>query len=276
MIKRIMLLLLPSILLILNCTPPADLSSKKGSLLIIGGGRRPDNIMQKFVDLCGGTKAKIAVIPTASSYYKEAGPKYVKKFKELGVMDAEAFNILSQEDADSDSIVNKLKDFDGYFFGGGNQNKLTEYFLDSKAQQLFLESYQQGKSFGGTSAGAAIMSEIMLTGDGNWTILEKDSVKTARGFGFLDNVIIDQHFFKRKRFNRLLNAVIINRTKGIGIDEATSIWVKPDSTAQVIGESVVLVVDPKNAVMPEKLEAGVLTSQDLKLSIYKHNDTFRL
>ena len=118
------------------------------------------------------------------------------------------------------------------------------------------------------------MSQIMITGDGNWNVLMKDSVKTVTGFGFLENVVIDQHFFKRRRFNRLLNISMQHSVTGVGIDESTAIWVKNGSTAEVLGESVVLVIHPHK--IKADPAAPLLTGQNLMLDIYKQGDVFRL
>ncbi len=67
---------------------------------------------------------------------------------------------------------------------------------------------------------------------------------TAEGFGFLDDVIIDQHFIKRKRLNRLISLILENPSKlGVGIDESTAIVVYPNRRLEVIGESQVIIFD---------------------------------
>lgn len=259
-----------------DCVSQQKKDHHKGHLIIIGGGKRPPSIMEKFVELSGGSEARIAIIPTASSYYLEVGKEYEQEFLNLGAARAQAFYIRSREEADQDSIIERLKTFSGYFFGGGDQNRLTEYFLESKALQLFHDQYQKGAIFGGTSAGAAIMSSIMITGEGNWEIPMRDSVVARPGFGFISNAIIDQHFFKRRRFNRLLNTVIQHQTNGIGIDESTAIWVKPDDEIEVLGASVVIVLQTSRAGFEEPDSSGLLTTRGIELSVYKKNDRFRL
>ena len=259
-----------------HCSGREKTDHQKGHLIIIGGGKRPQSIMEKFVELSGGPQARIAIIPTASSYFLEVGKEYEQEFLKLGAARAQAFNIHSREEADRDSMVEQLKTYSGYFFGGGDQNRLTEYFLDSKTLQLFHDQYQNGATFGGTSAGAAVMSSVMITGDGNWEVPMKDSVKTTTGFAFMPAVIIDQHFFKRRRFNRLLNVVIENQTNGIGIDESTAIWVKPDDEIEVLGESVVIVLHTRRAGFGEPDSTGLLTARGIELSVYKNNERFRL
>jgi cyanophycinase len=246
----------------------------KGNLIIIGGGDRTEQIMQKFVELSGGKQARIAIIPTASEYYEESGREIQKEFLGYGVAAAQVFNIISREQADNDSIARALQNFDGYFFGGGDQSRLTRFFLGSKTIQLFHKQYQAGKTLGGTSAGAAIMSEVMITGDGSWKTMHKDSVVTTPGFGFVSNAIIDQHFVRRLRFNRLLNVVILNNLPGVGIDEATAVWVKPDGAMEVLGESVVMVLKP--GLRTNSSNPTLLTGQGYQLDLYKNGAQFKL
>jgi cyanophycinase len=252
-------------------------SNIKGHLIIIGGGSpRPATAMQKFIELAGGHDAKIAIIPMASEYYQENGQDYEKEFRESGVRKAKAFYILDSLSANADSTADSLKLYTGFYFGGGDQNRLTTIFGNSKSLTAFQQRYAEGAVMGGTSAGAAIMSKIMITGDGNWNVLEKDSVKAIEGFGFLTNAIIDQHFVQRSRFNRLLSLVIQYQQIGIGIDEKTAIWVKPNGEAEVMGDGVVLVLDPRRASYPESIQSNLLIAKNLQLSIYHSGETFQI
>jgi cyanophycinase len=248
----------------------------KGHLVIIGGGSpRPHAAMNKFVELAGGTDAKIAIIPMASEMYLESGKRYQQEFEKLGVLEATPFYIQSREAANNDSILMLLEQYDGFFFGGGNQNRLTKIFLQSKSLNLFHRKYQQGAILAGTSAGAAIMSKVMLTGEGNWTVLQKDSVKYAEGFGFISDAIIDQHFIERKRFNRLLATSIECRQTGIGIDRETAIWVKPSGDLQVLGKGVVTLIRTDHAKFLSGLNEENLSARNIRLDIYSAGDIFR-
>jgi cyanophycinase len=272
LIKKFYFLLI-SIFLIGSCENPDE--AVKGNLIIIGGGSpRPPEAMKKFVELAGGVEAKIAIIPMASELYLESGKIYQKEFEALGVLEAIPFYINDKAAADSDSILNRLEECTGYFFGGGNQNKLTEIFLKSKSLRLFQRKYKEGAVLGGTSAGAAIMSKNMLTGEGNWMVLQKDSIKYSEGFGFIHEAIIDQHFIERKRFSRLLAATIELRQNGIGIDRETAIWVKPQREVQVFGKGVVIVIQTDQAKFSPGDQEGNLSAQNLVLDIYKGGDSF--
>jgi cyanophycinase len=124
------------------------------------------------------------------------------------------------------------------------------------------ERYRAGAVIGGTSAGAAVMSDPMITGDerrlgGNrppsdstqaFLTIDRGNIVTAAGFGLLPAAIVDQHFVRRKRHNRLISLVLEHPERiGAGIDESTALLVTPDGRWHVLGESVVVVYDARQA-----------------------------
>ncbi len=60
---------------------------KSGSLVIVGGGGMPDDVLKKFIELAGGLDAPIVVLPTSmpdplpadsgAAFFKRAGAKRV-------------------------------------------------------------------------------------------------------------------------------------------------------------------------------------------------------
>ncbi len=247
----------------------------KGHLIAIGGGSpRPALAMQKFVELAGGESAHIAIIPMASEVYRESGERYEKEFLAMGVKKARAFYIQDRLSANSDSTVDSLRSYSGFFFGGGDQNRLTAIFRHTRALELFQQKYRDGAVMGGTSAGAAILSKIMITGEGNWNVLIEDSTHFDEGFGFISAAIIDQHFTQRERFNRLLSLVIQQRLMGIGVDERTAVWIKPSGEAEVMGECGVVVLDPQAAVYSDV--TNWLSAKNIRLSIYIAGERFQI
>jgi len=153
----------------------------KGNLFIIGGGNREDAVMERFVRLAGGSDSKIVIIPIASGY----------QMKRIGCKNID-FLIFDKSTADSPENLKKLEGVTGVFFGGGDQNILTKAMLGTKLLDLVKNVYYSGGVVGGTSAGAAVMSQIMITGDElinkdssrSFNTIQKNNVKTAEGFGF--------------------------------------------------------------------------------------------
>ena len=263
----------------------ATAGDARGHLVIIGGGERTEAIMKRFVDLAGGPgRAKIIVIPLASSEPVQTGNDYVAEFHGLGVTDVRAL-IPTRAEAMAESTSATLAGATGVFFSGGDQVFITRVIVGTPLQRRLHELYRAGAVIGGTSAGAAIMSKVMITGD---ELINKDSsnifvsilkgnVQTIEGLGFLDRVIIDQHFVKRKRLNRLISVVLENPTlPGIGIDESTAIIVKPGGTAEVLGEGTVVVVDPRRARDIHTDAHGNLAARNCTLSIFSTGESFDL
>ncbi len=256
----------------------------KGRLVIVGGGERTDEIMKEFIRLAGGSNAVIAIFPMASSVPEEVGPSYVKEMLGLGVKEAFYLNI-NAEQANQDSMVAKMKDVTGVFYSGGDQVLLTAALLNTKVQAKVAEIYAKGGVVGGTSAGAAVMSRIMITGNellnkdssASFFTLTKGNVETKEGFGFVTEAVIDQHFVVRKRHNRLLSIIMQNPTLlGVAIDEATSIIVHPDRKFTVLGESVVIVYDATQSKHIRTNKNNYLTAENMAMHILQAGDSFDL
>jgi cyanophycinase len=226
-----------------------------GKLVIIGGGDKPDYILHKIIDFAGGKDAKIIVVPNASSEPVESGEYNVEEFRKLGCNNVN-YLFCSRDEANQDSIVKKLDGVTGIFFGGGDQAFLTRDLLGTKLLDAIKKIYENGGVVSGTSAGAAVMSKIMITGNelinkdssSAFIDIKKGNIETIEGFGFIKSAIIDQHFIKRKRLNRLISLMIENPTLvGIGIDESTAIIVDKNLDFEVTGEGQVIVFDPSNS-----------------------------
>jgi cyanophycinase len=205
--------------------------------------------MRKFIELAGGTDAPIIAIPTASSE-PDAAEYYEKLFRETyGCTNAVSLDIRKKTDAgraDWAALARKAK---GIFFGGGDQARITNALLGTPVGDAIAAAFADGAVVGGTSAGTACQSEVMITGEGDFSLVATRSVETWRGLGFLPaDVVVDQHFLKRQRENRLLSLVLENPALlGVGVDEATAAWFRPDGTFEVLGRSAVMVLDAKGA-----------------------------
>jgi cyanophycinase len=258
----------------------------RGTLLIVGGGTQPHSLVQEFIDLAGGRgQARIAILPMAS---EESAASGKDKKAELDSMGADAFVVdVTREQADADSIVKLLRTATGIWFPGGDQARLTAHLQGSAALRTIQERYRDGAVVGGTSAGAAIMSDSMLTGNQFFPGLAAavdSGVSTARigrhvievipGLGFLHNAIVDQHFIKRGRENRLFS-VIMERPSfiGVGIDEGTAIRVYPDGHWAVLGASAAIVFDARNATVTPA-DAPRLGEVGMRVSVLPAGSTF--
>ena len=255
-------------------------SQTKGKLVIVGGVQTSE-IVKKYVELAGGINARIIVIPNAGSEPVKWSKVQVEEFAEFG---AKAdYLLFTRETADDEINLKKMDSANAVFFLGGDQSDLARDMLDTKLLSKVFDIYNYGGVVGGSSAGAAIMSEVMITGnelvnaDSNeaFITIEKGNVEVKRGFGFLKNAIIDQHFLKRKRHNRTISAVIEHPNLfGIAIDESTGIIVYPNETFEVIGNNQVLVYDPTDGKNIREDKHGNLGITDMKLNVLINGDKF--
>ncbi len=271
-------------LLIVFVCISSSFAQNRGRLMIIGGGDRPDYMMNRFIEYAGGRDAKIIIVPNASGDRIGTAEYQVEQFKNLGVENVDYIDC-TKETADADSNLAKLENVSGIFFSGGDQSRLTRDFLGSKFLEKIRELYSNGAILGGTSAGAAIMSKVMLTGNelansdssSAYHTIQKNNIETVEGFGFVTKAVIDQHFIKRKRNNRLLSVILEHPDLlGIGIDEATCIIVNPDDTFEVLGENQVIVYDATEAVNISTDKNNNLSGSNLKLHILSSGEKFDL
>lgn len=235
----------------------------RGYLLIVGGGPQPPALVQRFVDLAGGQgRARIVVFAMASADGAASGEAKAAELRKLG---ATALNVwVDHEQANTDSVARLLDGVTGIWFGGGDQMRLTQALRGTRTEAAIHARYMAGAVVGGTSAGAAVMTTPMITGSerhpggdrpptdtssGFMTIARNDIV-TDSGFALLPNAIVDQHFLRRKRHNRLLSLVLEGPVHlGAGIDESTALLVYPDGHWSVLGASVALIYDARHSAV---------------------------
>lgn len=197
----------------------------RGQLLLIGGGEESQDILEKMVSLSEG---KVLIMPHASSIPEEVGSETKALLESAGARQVEVCLKLPDECLEMISETNLI------FFTGGSQNRLLRAFKNTTALQLIREKHEDKLSLAGTSAGTAIMSEVMLTGD------PEDPYD--QGFGFVKKMILDMHFIVRNREPRLLKAMADHPGLiGVGVDESTAILVGEGESFQVIGVSAVRV-----------------------------------
>lgn len=252
--KKVWLL---SVLLVFGLAAAA-FGDAKGYLFIIGGGDRPESMMRRFVELAGqfGT-GKIVIFPMASSEPAKSGASLVAEFKGLGARQVES-HILTRKQALAVESVRILDGAGGVFFSGGDQSRQMAVLRGTPVHSALVELYESGCVMAGTSAGAAVMSEVMITGDERRKVkkghefetLEAGNIVTVEGLGFIKTAVIDQHFVTRRRLNRLIS-VIAERPQllGIGIDEETAIVVRPDEKFEVVGNKQVVIFDAAQAAV---------------------------
>lgn len=253
----------------------------KGKLFIIGGGSRPDFLVDRMIKEAGLKSGEtVAIFPHAS---EEQDSSFYYAKQQFEKRNLKALDCAFKKDEKlPPSKLDSLKTAKLIYIGGGDQVRFMEIINSNpEVKNLLKSAYQNGKMIAGTSAGAAVMSEVMITGnqlkykdyENTFDNIEIKNVETKQGLGFIKTAVIDQHFVVRSRYNRLLSLIIENPTyKGIGIDEGTAILVK-NGEAEVVGRAQVIVF--KNPKQSKKLNGDKLGAQGITLDIYLNGEKFK-
>lgn len=220
-------------------------------LLVIGGGERPPDAMKKFVEWSGGARSRILVVTWASGVPDESYASLEKAFQTANAGLVEHAPVRPLDAEKRARFIEQLNNASGVFFSGGDQNRIMDVLADDALLHLIKAKYNSGTPFGGTSAGAAVMSDPMMTGEADLKILDGKKVGVRKGLGLLPNVIFDQHFLVRQRYSRLFGLIIANPNMlGIGIDEDTSVMIEDNRRLKVVGKTQVMFVNSKKGTQP--------------------------
>jgi cyanophycinase len=278
MLIKIKLLISVTILLCLQ-----TFSQPKGNLFIIGGGSRSDELMQALMNTARlNSKDYIVILPMSTEEPDTAFYYISKDLKKVCSNKIINFNF-TKVDVNKKQWLDSVEHAKLIFITGGDQSRFMNIALHTPIQNAIHKAYENGATVGGTSAGAAMMSYYMLTGDqllgdttyeSTFSKLWYNNIEIKEGLGLLDSAIIDQHFVARSRYNRMLSAIAkFPSLPCIGIDEGTAIIVHGNNV-KVAGESQVIVFShPQNLHVTEK---GYIKFDDVQMSIYTSGDSFQL
>lgn len=257
-------------------------NENQGKLLIIGGAEDKEGdckILREFLRCAGGTKAHIVIMTAATSLPAEVGDNYIRVFERLGAEDVRVVDTQTPEDANNPDYLEAIEQATGIFFTGGEQARIITCLKDTKLDAAMHKRYSEGIIIGGTSAGAAMMPDMMIIEGDSETNPRVEAVAMGPGMGFLPDVVIDQHFAQRGRLGRLVTALLLQpAVLGFGIDENTAILVSGDEF-EVIGESAVTVIDESEKLhdnIDGRLKDEGLAICGAKLHILPHGYRFNL
>jgi len=267
-------------ILLTSCTD--NNRSVQGTLFIIGGGDKTTEMMNELVDLSGiRNEGYIYVLPMASSVPDSALIWAREDFMAAGISMVPGYNFRQGETPPKPQL-DSLRNAKLIYISGGDQSRFMSVVLNTPIMDAVHEAYKNGSVISGTSAGAAVMSKKMITGnqkkhpesDAGFVTIEADNIEITEGLGLLGNVIIDQHFIKRQRLNRLVAASIENPDElCIGIDESTAIIVKRKNV-RVTGAGQAILIRNPGAI--KRVKNGMLGTENLQINIYLPGESFKL
>ncbi len=265
----------------------------KGSLVIVGGGLEPDNksVFTQLIELSGGPeKAVFSIIPSASGVATQTFVYFRSELISYGVK-PENIHLIPIAMADDDSTKNidestwlnngndlKLADMvrksSCVWFSGGDQLRTMKTLHKADGSktpvlEAVWEVFRSGGVIGGTSAGAAIMSEPMIGAGNSMGALkhgvitdykgddfpDSDGVLLTHGLGFFPLGMVDQHFNARARLARLVMVMMHEKKTvnlGFGVDENTAlIYNGKLKTLKVAGAAGVTMVNTAEATFSQ-------------------------
>lgn len=278
-----------------GCTPPQETSADNdlawqgvdraaGHLVLVGGGARPESVMRAILEL--SDDRSMLIIPMASGIPDTVGWEQRDEFLALGASRVDILMLAAADTLRAD-LAEQIAAARGIWFSGGDQNRLMDYLGTGVLLDAVREAYRRGAVVAGTSAGTAVMSRTMITGDERFAAQSRDfasmtagNVITAPGIGLLNNMIVDQHFIFRSRLNRLISVLLDHpEFLAAGIDEATALWVAPDGRAEVLGESQVVLLEQRQPALISRHQAAhpeafVQGNQSMQLHVLPPGSSF--
>lgn len=191
-------------------TPPTP-----GTLMLVGGGETTPAMVSRFFELIGGKDAPIVVFPLTRESPAESGPASLEMLQEAGATQAELIVATTWTPSERRTLAARLLRARGIWIPGGDQNLLVERLGQQWAADVLGRAYRGGTSIFGTSAGAMIMSDPMIGGNG-----DDGNPLQRRGLGLVP-FVVDTHFLTRRREPRLLHAIQnwSGVSRGVGLDE---------------------------------------------------------
>ncbi|MCA8981793.1 MAG: cyanophycinase [Planctomycetes bacterium] len=225
----------------------AERRSEPGPLLLVGGGTTLPVFCARALELTGGADAVVLIVPQSSAD-PDAGLGSIEMWREAGARDVTRLEL-----SDPDAARRAIRRADLIWMPGGDQSRLVEALTAADLLGELRDRHARGALVGGTSAGAAAAPEWMITGKAVPVRLEAGATDLAAGLGLWPGVTVDQHFLRRERWNRFVEAVLSHPDRlGVALGESTGVLVR-GAELEVIGAHNVVVLDARDAeVLPVK------------------------
>ena len=242
---------------------PAPAQTAPGPLVVVGGGPTVADITMRTLALAGGSSARVVVLPQSSAL-PDAGEASVKMWLDAGARDAR--KVLFDDVSAARAAIEQATLI---WMPGGDQNRFMDAIRPTGLADVIRARHRAGVVVGGTSAGAAILSASMMTGEADLKSLTTASTELKPGLSLWPEVIVDQHFLKRQRHNRLLSAVIDHPSLiGVGIDESTAVIVR-GRELEVVGVSAVVVLDARRGRITPAPAGQPVAAADARVTVLR-------
>jgi cyanophycinase len=251
-------------------TSPFDSAPTRAGLVVaVGGGGTPDEVIAHVAALAGGKDARVLVLPQASA--EGDGQSSAAMWLEQGAGEATVLSDLAAPDAKE-----RIARANVIWMPGGVQSRLMERLGEHGLVESIQAAHASGATVGGTSAGAAVLSAVMISGQPEPSALRSGAMEALVGLGLMPWAIVDQHFVERDRLARLITAVIDHPTLiGVGVSEGTAALVDGQSIT-VMGRSHVLLYDARGAAVGAAEKGTHQSAQGIVMHVLRPGDRFTL
>lgn len=255
--------------------------SAQGKLMIIGGGSRPPQLIQRMIEESGVKQSGYVLILPMASEEQDSAIWYARRQFVAQGLTVAGMQVMAG-DRPSVQRLDSIRSARLIYLTGGDQQRFMNIVQHTGIVEALHSAYERGALIAGTSAGAAVMSKQMITGNekrypeyqSTFPRIEADNIQFSEGLGLITDAVIDQHFVQRSRYNRLLTAVLeYPEMLGIGIDESTAILVSKQNVEVVGDAQVVVFINPSRKTNRVKDKLG---AHDLRVSIYLPGEKFSL
>ncbi|MFN8398781.1 MAG: cyanophycinase [Anaerolineales bacterium] len=226
-------------------------------MMPIGGNENDKKpvVSKEFIRLAGGDKASIVVLPQPSVLV-DTPEYYIQHFLKLGAQTVRSLDFRSRLETQSDEYLEAIQQATGIFISGGTQMRLPAIIGGTKLEAAIFDAYQRGVIIAGTSAGASVMSKVMVAYGKSGSTPREGLAQFTPGLGLTDKIIFDQHFRQRDRLGRLIYAISAHPgLLGVGIDENTAAIVEDEAKITVVGTGAITVVDGSELESTDVAEA---------------------
>lgn len=250
--------------------------------MVIGGAEDKVGqctILSSFFNSAGGRQATIGIVPCASQEPSVVGERYRNIFSQMGARSIQVLDIRRPDECDELRWLELLDSCTGVFLSGGDQVRLFNFIQNSTFLKTIKKRLRVGSLvLAGTSAGAAVMGEKMISGGSSGESPNRGLVDLMDGLGIVPELLVDQHFHNRNRMARLLSAIAAYPNRlGLGIDEDTCAAFRGDGTFQVLGKGSITVIDPRELTHTNyrsSSDTSPLSLHDLRVHILNAGDCF--
>lgn len=262
-------------------------ASSAGTVVAIGGALRDDNhaVWSRLVALAGGPGARYVVFGTASGNPERSAARVVALL-ELHGAKAESLPVapglpgtdVAQAVRDP-GLIARVNAANGVFFTGGAQERIVDVLRPGGQPTPLLDAIRgvldRGGVIAGTSAGAAVMSQVMFRDAPDLLAVMKGTLRDGKevdqGLGFAaPGLFVDQHFLRRGRLARMLPLLQSQGLQtGIGVEENSAAILRGHEI-EIVGEGGALFVDLRDAASDPKL--GVFNLSGVRLTFLGDGD----